>query len=697
MPGSEIRYGRKYLLFDDPKLQKYYDALFKLGNQFPFDVNNPADLAKIGIIDPAENGEENIFFPLRFDLDRLQRTQKIRNGRMFWYSEEERKEHDKLEKTDPDKWRAEMKQIGEFAAEGYLRYNIRRMMEGRVVVFDEKNKEYPLALHMINETKATLEPIPKEPPKGEPQQPEKPSFYGFYNFFYNLFGWGKNVVEPYRRSMEQYNTAMEEYRKKDTERRVVAEKWPQYATEGKEFPDKAALAAFQMKKLEKAQSASQENLQAVFGEKPAMKPGIKADFAPVIASIDPETGAVPNHGITPEQSAVFTHLAMMNSHAMECFMLDGSIFKGQDHPLIHERDAQCYFASSHLWDMQFGRDGMVLFSKTFPEDGSVVAQGHALAKQAYDKWGGAENDPSLMGKVLADGLSVLTQSLCRNQLGIYTEGYIASMRECDLMYTMLQEHPELKEAAVKQGLSQNTLRNMEANHQVYQQFKKSVEAKEKLFSGKAFSAEETRELLTDAMMLEYINGILTTSYKTTQDEIFEAEYDTLNEHLKETQRKAKKEVEKWSKLADAATDPEEKARLKAKEQEAEAKQIAELSLEGSLFQTRLGIKQFVKPSSEKYYSMGEAGKLEQMRQNVKNSPVVDRYAAMTPETRAEELAKLTVKRDTPEYNRLHLDLSLAVDKKVAAVPAPGQNKGVAAPAQVKAAEKQVGPAPVGST
>ena len=55
MPGSEIRNGRKYLLFDDPDVQAYYDALFQLGepgSRTPFDVNSAADLSKAAGVCP---------------------------------------------------------------------------------------------------------------------------------------------------------------------------------------------------------------------------------------------------------------------------------------------------------------------------------------------------------------------------------------------------------------------------------------------------------------------------------------------------------------------------------------------------------------------------------------------------------------------------------------------------------------------
>lgn len=681
MPNSDIRFGRKHLLFDDPKKQAYYDALFKLGNldsKTPFDVNNPADLAKVGIIDPPENGEEHLVFPLRPDIDKVHREQKLettvdmipslegrseRSEKLVWRTPAERAEHDKLETSDPARWAEEKQRISDSVTEAYLRRNISRMMEGHVVLMDQKNKEYPRELTVNENYWAELENVPETMPEA-PEAPEKPWFLGLRRFFANTFGWGKETIENYEKALDQYHKDMDAFHKADTARRLTAKAWPEYAQEGKQIeakaPSEEKLATLRLDKLSDTQRCAAQNIEAVFGEKPGVRPGMKSVFAGVIEKIDPQEVAVPVNGVTSQQSAAFTHLAMMNKETSVYYMGSNTIFQGRiDHPLMRDRDAQLFSSRGNLQDLQEGRDDLSIFNKKHP-GGTLVEQAHAKAKEAYTLWG-EKNDPSLMGKLLAEGLPVFTQCLCRSQVGL-TGAYVSTMDECEQIYSMLQEHPELREAAIKEGMDEITLQNLEANHQVSQQYQKGMDAKKQLLSGEKFSPEQTKELLTDAMMLNYINGRLIADQAGVQKSV-DASMASLSEQINEMQKTG---------------NP------------------ADVSLEAGLITLRLGGMEASSPSSEKYRAMSDPAEVARIRENLKNSPVVERLAGLDSKTLAGEMAKMELNPKSPENQRMNLDLFASADKKIAADSKHVENKApAAAQAEKKVVKQQPAKGPVG--
>ena len=716
MPGSEIRNGRKYLLFDDPDVQAYYDALFRLGepdSRTPFDVNSAADLAKVGIIDPAAEGEtENVVFPMQIDMERINQTKKVEvvsdrfgvlEGNPYakatvlnLYSEKEKEAHARLKEQDFEQWQAELQKKEDFVTEGYLRHSIRRMMAGHVVLMDRQKKEYPRELSVKNGengSAAELTDLPAEAPAEVPQEPEKPTLFGLVNLFYRMFGWGKGIVEPYLRSVEQYESAMADYREKDTARRAAANTWPEYAAEGKK------VAPRDLSRLETAQSklsdlssvakTAERNLVGLFGPKPEMKPGMNRFYQELIDSVDPAKTAVPVNGISTEQSAVFTHLAMLNPDTMEHFMRNSTIFRGVEHPIQRDRGCQLHTANGHLWDLQLGRDGMAIFAKPSPE-GSSIAQGHALAKKAYEAWSGKDRDTSLMGKVLADGLPVFTQSLCRNGAGLRSDAYQATAWECEQIYAMLQEHPELREAAVQQGLPQEALKNLEAGHQIYALLRNGLAAEQKLLSGEKFSAQETRELLTDTMMMEYVNGVLMADDKAAGRITTGPKVDEARAFLTSVKNQGDEVIRRLTEAMEAATDTAEKDRLNEELNQAQQKHFRDVTLETGLITERLGSIIFNEPSSEKYRAFGDPAQLARMRENVKNSRAVSNLLRMAPRNRATELGNLIGKADSAEYNRLYMDLAGTVDGLVPAASASVKSGGAAVGVSGRVQEKQIG-------
>ena len=233
-----------------------------------------------------------------------------------------------------------------------------------------------------------------------------------------------------------------------------------------------------------------------------------------------------------------------------------------------------------------------------------------------------------------------------------------------------------------------TLRDLEASHQVSELLRKGVSAEQKLLSGEKYSAEETRELLTDTMMLEYVNGGLMADYKAADKVANGPGAQKAQAALKNIQKQCDDEIKRLIKEKKETSDPQEVTRLETEIQLAEQKQSHDVTREAGLLQKRIGTIRFNEPSSDKFRAFGDPAQLKQMRENVMNSRVVSSLLRMAPGNRAAELGQLLGKVDSAEYNRLYMDLAGTVDGIVPAAPAPVMGGGAAAGVSGRVQEKQ---------
>lgn len=668
--------GRRYLKFEDEREQALYDKLFDMGSKSSpegFDINDYEQARGLATVE--EDGSLRYIFSAvtREDAERsLYTYQMVRNkdgvlqqdyysahvpiGKEAEATAQRKKEWEDLKKNDPAAYEKAVDERLQDLMEGRLRYSIGTMAKSDLVIMDPKRQHPPrMVTGNVNKQGRTVFSAKEIPPVAPAApKPPKPKAPALWERILNTVtgGWArKDSFDRYKAAMEQYrNGPLAAWEKKEQERQkkealsAAVEKDCPGFRDIKEPTATAAMKqvtghAHQAERLNKMQ----DNLIEIFGATPEIPVREHEPMRPVYDRIEKEnTFAVPE-GFTPLQAAVVTHAAFMSPEILKDFAGGTSgLVNLPDKSILKDRYLQMVPAHGHIEDVQFGRDAMELYAKDV-EGGNCVNRAHALSKQAFEAYV-KEGNPDALGKVIADGVEILTPGITAFQEGA-TYKYMGTAKECDALYTVLKEHPDVMQAAQAHGLNADTLQILEANHNIVQQYARSEAAYATLLEGKEKDPAKVTELVADVMAMEHISSVIRKDgieKERVQDAV------TMEEFQREENR-IRTEMSKFAMNTDE---------YKALQQE--------MTVMASMTSVKKAAAMYKMPVSDTYRLYADSDAVDALREAVKASPTAKSLCSIKdPAQLANELANITAdKKTNPQYAALLIDLNTTVKQAV---------------------------------
>lgn len=523
----EIRDGRRYLFFDDPKEQAFYDKLFRLGDrdqEYRFDVTSAADLHKLARVDEIA---QTVSYPVRFD-DKPSSSiysgnyyERTEDGRLLMVFQNDdyalqkksgelpenlgrpRTEWlDDLKATDPAAFDAIQKEHDADVAESYMRVKIKGLMKDKLMVMDRASGMEPQILEMSGD-KMEMRSFVKKP-----EQPTLPS--GWKRFWNTVSGgrWYKADMEAYSAGMEKYEKEMAIYKAQELYRSTAKNEWPAYETECKPIPKHKVtqndLDYMRLEEEERSLRQVNENITALFGPEPAMKHGVPEDFQTIIDTTTQASAYRVPDGMTPQQAAVVAHLCMNDKDVAGSFLKASGEYNALNDPSIYENRAmQIGGTVGHLEDLQFGRSvgagksGMVKFTR------GQVEMARLKAKSALEKY--AEGDKEPLADLLHENLPMLTGSAAHSTMGTSTK-YAGALQETEQMFNLLRQDTALRNALAAKAHGTELLLDLDACHSRKLIYDKAMEAEKKLTGAEKLSKNERENLMADVALNEYLGA-----------------------------------------------------------------------------------------------------------------------------------------------------------------------------------------------
>lgn len=498
MPNKDQIYNRVHYLFDDPSDQLLYDNLFSLGNpkqERPFDINERGNLEKICYMneDPVTH-ETSLVYPFKnADVD----GEKV------------------------------------YSVEEYLRMHLHELQGKRLMILDPEKVIYPTEIKFNDDTKYTTmgaylyevpdkektSRMPKEP-EGKPVKPH--GFWYRVRQFFNTVTFGaafKGVVEEdrqYDEALKAYQEKYQVYEKKLKDyndfyalTRLAKKEWPNFDKEGvkidKNLGRNDQIAIQNLDEVSKKLPMVEENLLGLLGPHVSERKNMAKMLKPVVNKIDQaKVGKLPKN-FDDIDYAVFTHLALFSPEITKDNLHTAFKNVSKDDPLFDDRKVQLGGLAGHLQDIQYGRQDMSKFTGE-KEYGNYLSKAHDIAGKAFSAWSKGNKKP--LADLIVNNVSVLTGSVSRSITGVMSQYGMANVWETDKVYHAIDTIPGLKEAVTASGMTEETMDTLKANHEVLKQYEKSVEAYKMLEENDRLTKNDVRELVTEALMIEYMNGLI---------------------------------------------------------------------------------------------------------------------------------------------------------------------------------------------
>ncbi len=453
MPGSN-----KTLKMNNEEDQKYYDAIVMAGIFDIHDISSMRDLAVV------QNGKITYPFYDR-DLESLAPVYD-RDGNVTGGMEVP---HEKLL----------VSLLPKYAQEGKLVFfkPLAKSSEPYALTF-QKDGDGNVTASLDNTSLYASEK--RFPAPAEPTAPSVGDrIKSFFSFGGRFFRSSRDRVARYGEEMRRYRADLEKHAEKLEMRKVLLA--------GREERDNAdaAYAEYRNAKSFRDEIAQfDRRLDEFYGAEPKKTSGVNTILS---GSIDPETRIDVPEGMTTKQVENVVRFSMMTENAFSQYTKE-----------IDDREAMIQIASGHVTeDIIADRESIHTFF-----NGSITAA-RKTAKEAIGDY--AKNgDPDKLGSIIGQTAWIFANDTTYCSTADLSVKRFASLKNNGHVYDLLAKHPDIREAAMKHGLTEKVYGTLRAHKAICEIHEKGMEARETLFGGKVVSdksalADKVADHLLDKM------------------------------------------------------------------------------------------------------------------------------------------------------------------------------------------------------
>lgn len=333
--------------------------------------------------------------------------------------------------------------------------------------------------------------------QAQPQRPEKP---GFWHWLGNkIFGLYKDEFAEYDRKLGNYEQQCraKEYFTADKERKAA-----EIATE---------------KELEEVQEKVQRreeygrNFGKVYG------PEVK----PLDNNSDLQLGSETNYrvpqGFTPEMTSNLVRIDLASDQIAPHNHAD------IDDPMYHKTVGVIHGSE----DVMAARNGVHLKLR---DTIRLARQDVKNVLEQYEQ----NKDPEPIGKIIGENMKYFANESTQGKDGI-SDKLANSMRGNVEILNLLETHPDIYKSALKNGLSKETVRTLQAQRNLVNIYDKNLEARQALLSGQAQRDPQLlRECMADIMMYNVTSKMIQKRANELEDISTEKYAPEYEERLKKS-------------------------------------------------------------------------------------------------------------------------------------------------------------------
>lgn len=460
------RLGRKHIVFDNPDVQRTYDALFALGSpdRAPsIDITNWRELSKICYV--HESGK--MMFP--FDVNPMGQSDQLQGSL--------------LEQTLTN-------------------------LKGRTLMYidpNRLNKPYHIQFQQTNKgtTEAKLqEGIPAiENPAPVPQQPNP-----WQRFWHSVTGG-----RLYRARFERLAAETAAYDAQETARNMdrgakqyLADKWPDWeskAADSKYVAPRSQRLAEVQHESEQSKVIDKVSME-IFGPESAEK--LTSTFAQEVRGTD--TAALHQN----LEGTIFDDKDLAVLSQMETYSpINAGVLSDSNGKTVEENRAT--LAKAALYDLPTAKDR----AKNFAEKART---GRKVALNSIREF--SEGHTELVTRTLEQGIPAMVRLAMRNQDGLEVDN-LHVLEQCAHTKQLLDKLP----AEARPALADEDIMALEYSSNLLEVHDKANEAKAQLLSGIEQNPAKCRDLAVDVMAEVYMSAVMHQNGKMAQKEAIDTPID----------------------------------------------------------------------------------------------------------------------------------------------------------------------------
>lgn len=396
---------------------------------------------------------------------------------------------------DPETWQPPHGQL--------LKNKLPQYIEDNNLYYYRKGESVPRHIEFTTDQsgKVTARVARQNVEEVQPQRPEKP---GFWHWLGNkIFGLYKDEFAEYDRKLDDYEhqCKVREHFIADKGRKAV-----EVAAE-----EELEVVQEQVQKRVQKKAEYSQNLSRVYGP----------EAKPLINNPELELGSDTNYhvpdGFTPEMTTNLVRIDLSSDHIAPHNHAD------IDDPMYHKTVGVIHGTE----DVMAARNGVHLKMKDTIQ---FARQDVKNALEQYEQ----SKDPEPIGKIIGENLKYFANESTQGKDGISSK-LVNSMRGNVEILNLLETHPDIYKSALKNGLSKETVKTLQAQRNLVSIYDKDIEARQTLLSGEAQrNPQLLRECMADIMMYNVTSKMIQRRANELEDISTEKYAPEYEERLKKS-------------------------------------------------------------------------------------------------------------------------------------------------------------------